>query len=525
MLGMGSAEGTVVEMFPDGSTHQLASGFDFIYDIVGDAAGNVYISDLSAGTITRVDASGTIKVIAVVNPDNPDLGLDDSGNLYVNNVGNGFVRVDIATGELVPVSTEEDHSGLVKTPADFVFDNSGRIIFATWTNASLSWFDPIMQSGGVLQHMPWTNTDVAIGPDDAPYLAVPGFGAAIPSRVVRFTSKGKPKTYIEVDSRIMDISFDNRGGLYISTSDSMRQRLLYYPTKNAVPNEIPVPLGHNLLSITVDPVTDHVWAFAGLNPANARRAKILEFSLSAGLLQTYMVQMPKKIVGLSIRAAPDGRLYATAAEEKRFTSGPRVNRWILRLDLDTGKSEIIMKKDRIGCCPAMSLSMDFEGNIWWILNPDFLLYRIIPGEGAALYASNLPVDSGAFVRNRAGEMFLNSPEGIYLVREKSYQERIQGVIYEIEEMVKAGFLTPSQGRSLKAKLKVAIKRLNGGKINIAINKLKFFIVQLDELVAAGVLSGEEANILREPIIEVLADLQADTVSSNNNTLYQTAGLK
>jgi len=141
--------------------------------------------------------------------------------------------------------------------------------------------------------------------------------------------------------------------------------------------------------------------------------RIHEFSLEAGLLETYQVKLPKRVVEFQIRYAPDGKLYAYASEEKRFSSGPKVNRWILILDLDTGRTKVIAQIDRIGCCPMGSFSIDNEGTIWWLLNPDFLLYKVQPNGKTSLFGKNMPVDAGSANPSADGVVFLNSPEGIY----------------------------------------------------------------------------------------------------------------
>jgi len=62
-----------------------------------------------------------------------------------------------------------------------------------------------------------------------------------------------------------------------------------------------------------------------------------------------------------------------------------------------------------------SFSVDYEGYIWWLLNPDFLLYRIPPNGTARLFGENLPVDAGYANRNAEGDIFLNSPDGLYRI--------------------------------------------------------------------------------------------------------------
>src|SRR3989338_7491020 len=64
----------------------IATGFSFIFDLVRDKEGNLYVSDWDMGTITRVKPDGTKQLLisGLAATDPIDLGFTPDGTLYVN---------------------------------------------------------------------------------------------------------------------------------------------------------------------------------------------------------------------------------------------------------------------------------------------------------------------------------------------------------------------------------------------------------------------------------------------------------
>jgi hypothetical protein len=83
------------------------------------------------------------------------------------------------------------------------------------------------------------------------------------------------------------------------------------------------------------------------------------------------------------------------------------------------------------------------------------------------------------------------------VLELSPQERLGGLIEEVEDLVAAGSLNHGQGNALIAKLDQAIKNLDKGKPETALNVLNAFTNQVTDLVNSGVLTPEEGQELME----------------------------
>jgi len=75
------------------------------------------------------------------------------------------------------------------------------------------------------------------------------------------------------------------------------------------------------------------------------------------------------------------------------------------------------------------------------------------------------------------------------------QEMMRSLIEEIEALVAAGSLNAGQGNGLIVKLETAIKNLDKGKADTALNTLNAFVNQVLDFIAEGVLSPEEGQAL------------------------------
>jgi sugar lactone lactonase YvrE len=507
MLGIAGGETKVVEIFQDGSITELATGLSLAYDIVADDNGGIFISDFMAESLIRLDPDGTLTTVASIAPDNTDLTIDNEGDLYLNNAASGFVRVDEITGNFTPMVLASASCRLVQSPADVVFDGSGRAIFASWVDSRITWVDFDANQGGELLHQLWANTDSsAVGPDDALYLGVDGCGTSIPGKIVRFTVDGDSQVYIDgLIGSISGIAFDSSGGLYVGLATGTGVGLDYFPPGSTSPSQISVPTGYDIGSLAVNLTSDDLFVSTGLSSPTDSSATILRFNPS-GFQGSYVVGLPKPAIELSLASGPAGTLYAFATERDRFATGPEVDRWILRLELETGTSEVVAQVNRIGCCPMGSFSVDSEGYIWWVLNPDFLLYKVSPAGDTELFAENLPIDSGSVHRNSDGDVFLNSPEGIFRIWEPTDAERIQLVMDDLDELVHFGVLSTGHYSALDAMLESAIASLGRDQNQAAEKKLEAFLRTLCAYLRAGIIQQERADPLIIEVEDTLARL-------------------
>ena len=201
--------------------------------------------------------------------------------------------------------------------------------------------------------------------------------------------------------------------------------------------------------------------------------------------------------------APDGTVYAEASEAADYFTGPSVKRWLLRLDLDQGTSNVVFQYDRQGCCPLDNFAVDREGDLWWVLNPDFVLYHVEANGNAELFATQTPVDTGYANRNANGYIFLNSPEGVHRVWEASPSDRIQLVNKTVGQLVTFGALSTGQGRELSLQLAAAAATADRGDLPAAAQQVDAFLSTLSGFVREGLVDEKPADYLIATVTQLV----------------------
>jgi hypothetical protein len=417
MYGITNDGTSVVEVFADGSYQTLFTGLTSGYDLVASDASDIFVSDIGAGELIQLTSTGSYTVVAQIAPDNTELAFDQDGDLYVSSAEKGFARFDLPTQDFTQVFAPNADCPVIRSPAGVAFDDLDRAVFASWAENMITWADLSTGDGGVVIEQPWSNTHAGdIGPDGALYLGVTGCGSDPPSSIERFGADGSQSTYLDgLVGQIHGLAFDSSGGLYYSIGTESSSEVYLFPHEALTATLIYDSVGTDMGSLAVHPATQHVFGYAGQDAADERISVVVELSPTLGLIDEYHFQMPMTPTEVLLDFVPDDTLYAFATEKERFMTGPTVERWILRLDLETESAVLVDQIDRVGCCPMGSFSVDYEGYIWWLLNPDFLLYRISPYGTARLFGENLPVDAGYVNRNSTGDIFLNSPDGLYRI--------------------------------------------------------------------------------------------------------------
>src|SRR5262249_61997042 len=76
----------------------------------------------------------------------------------------------------------------------------------------------------------------------------------------------------------------------------------------------------------------------------------------------------------------------------------------------------------------------------------------------------------------------------------------------IDELVAAGSLNQGQGNALTKKKENALKKIEKGQINAAINELNAFVNQVQAFVRTGNLSASEGAVLLAGVNELLATI-------------------
>jgi DNA-binding beta-propeller fold protein YncE len=417
MYGISDGGTSVVELFGDGSYHTLFTELTSGYDLVAADQDTIIVSDIGAGELGHLTYTGTYTVVAQIAPDNTELAFDQAGDLYVNSAEKRFAKFDLATLTFTEIFAPNADCAVIKSPSGVAFDSSNRAVFASWAENMITWADLITGTGGVVIDQPWSNSHSGdIGPDEALYLAVTGCGSDPPSSIERFGADGSQSTYLDgLVGEIHGLAFDSSENLYISLGTETSNGVYVVAPATDTLTLVPDSENEGIHSIAVHPTTGHVFGYAGQDAADELISVVVELSATLGLVGEHHFQMPITPTEVLLDFAPDDTLYAFVTEKERFMTGPEVERWILRLDLETDSTVPVDQINRVGCCPMGSFSIDYQGYIWWLLNPDFLLYRIPPGGTARLFAENLPVDAGYVNRNADRNIFLNSPDGLYLI--------------------------------------------------------------------------------------------------------------
>lgn len=407
-LGYSHDKTRVLELMPDGSSREIAAGFIQIYDIVAAADGTLFVSDVETGNIIRVNPDGTRSVLAehVLIRDPLDLAIDPAGNLFLNSVASGFVQVDRNSGAFTRYDSA--HSICTIHQADFEFIEPGRAVFVDPTWSTVTWADINTGQNGMIVSNQGVNTWAAdVGPDDLLYVGAWGCGDEIPAQVLRIADNGQRDVYVDgLRGQVDDIAFAPDGGLYISTNEPGQFAAVYYVSSEGG-QPVEIPGAAPLRSMTIDPITGHLLATRG-------SSSVLEITPN-GLLTEHRLQFPVAVTDLYIDSAPDGSLFVYTTESGRFYTGPEVQRWVYRLNLEGGPAEIIFQFDHQGCCVMGNLSVDPQGTIWWMVDPEFLIYRVTSDGNASIFARNLPIDPAAVVVDSQGDVYFTSPGGIYRI--------------------------------------------------------------------------------------------------------------
>ncbi len=122
---------TISDTPPTVST--FASGFSGPDGVAFDSAGNLYVANVSAGTISKLTPAGAVSTFAsgILNPS--ALAFDGAGNLFVaSDVGTG------AVSEVTPAGVVSTFATGFSDPAALAFDDAGNLYVANYGNSTVS---------------------------------------------------------------------------------------------------------------------------------------------------------------------------------------------------------------------------------------------------------------------------------------------------------------------------------------------------------------------------------------------------
>ncbi|MFZ5908959.1 MAG: hypothetical protein ACOYYU_02970 [Chloroflexota bacterium] len=403
--------GCVIELLPDATTRDLACGFKEIWDVIADKDGTLYVSDWITGQVTRVNPDGSRQVLAdkVIYRDPIDLGFNSAGELFMSVADQPFQRWDSIEQKFIPLNGELTECAF--HAADFEFAGDSRVLFIDPTWSMVTWADIDTTSSGVLIGNEGANTRAsAIGPDNALYYATTGCRGNPPAQIMR-VEPNKPPTVVVSDlpDSVFDLAFSPDGGMYLLTWEAgLANNSLYYVAPGSGKTElIPSPEDLDIRDIAVLSNGNMIgWVH--------RTNRLVEFS-PQGYVKDILFNPPELIEIFSIDYAPDGYLYGFAELARGDRKGPMVYRQLLRIDLGTGKAKIIYQNDIERALAGGSLDVAPDGSFWIILFPDFEIYHILADGTATRIAKELPVDSWRVNVDNSGNVYFNSPSGIYRI--------------------------------------------------------------------------------------------------------------
>jgi DNA-binding beta-propeller fold protein YncE len=400
---------SILRQAPGSAAVAVSSDFEEVTDLVVSADGTIYVVDGMTNDLVRVDTAGNQMLVDASVPDGVtmDIALDAAGNLYRNSISTGFAKVDLVDGGIETL--DSIYSPCTKQPGDFIITENGMVIFIDATASQVVWGDLAAGQTGVLISNEGFDSGVTdVGPDGALYIGVSACGGAIPSQIVRVGRDGsRSVAYDSISGRITAMTYNLRGGIFLATaSTSAGNRLWYYPAPVSQPYLLDTTTDYEILSLDIDPNTSYVYATLSTSQ------RILVFDWQ-GLVDREYVILPRAPKEYDLAVDGDGQLYGYMSEKGRYLTGPRVDRYLLKLIPAEAKAELIESYPLKGCCPTGSLVAELDGTLWLLLMPEGQLLRILSEEDPEVFAQNLPNGTAGLAVNLYGDIFLTTPSGIY----------------------------------------------------------------------------------------------------------------
>ncbi len=227
--------------------------------------------------------------------------------------------------------------------------------------------------------------------------------------MIKVSDDGSRMVYADgLRSEVTDLAFAPNGDLYVSTFDADRGSSFFRVSRDGALQRLPFSASTRITSIAFAPQS------GSLLVAEFQGDSVLEYT-ALGFLIRHPIRLPKPAWELVIALSPNGDLYAYASEAERQFTGPVVERWLLQIDLDSFTTKLIFQLDRHGCCVMGNLSVDPDGILWWLVSPDYGIYRVDPDGESAIFARNLPIDPAAVVADSQGDVYFTSASGIYRI--------------------------------------------------------------------------------------------------------------
>jgi sugar lactone lactonase YvrE len=181
----------------------FASGFNFPAATAFDAAGNLYVANNGAGTVSKVTPAGTVSTFASGLNGPAGLAFDAAGNLYVSNNSNGTVS------KVTPAGTVSTFATGFNNPGSLAIDAAGNLYV---NNESTSTVSKVTLAGMV--------STFASGFSDSAALAFSGgnlyVGSLGTDTVSKVTPAGVVSTFASGFAGPEGLALDAAGNLYVA---------------------------------------------------------------------------------------------------------------------------------------------------------------------------------------------------------------------------------------------------------------------------------------------------------------------
>ena len=392
----------------------IATGFSFIFDLVRDKEGNLYVSDWDMGTITRVKPDGTKQLLisGLAATDPIDLGFTPDGTLYVNE-DRGFHQIDTNSGALKNVDWFGGSEGV--HPTDFAFLSSGKAYFVDPTHNNILGIDLQKEEIELVIRGTGNSRALDVGPDGAVYL---GDNSGFPishSKILRIQSNNSVEVYADNLHAITDLSFAQNGNMFVTTIYFGEKReyeissvLLITPKREAktlASWDSRNPGMRKLWSISVDPKTGLAIAY---DEGNGELISIDENGSVSELPNSFNFDT----LFVYLDHATDGTLHAIEDNKKAYDTGSiAMERNIIRFD-EKGSPIIITDFN-----PAGNLAIaPFDGMIYIVglevISQHMALWRITRDGEKILLSDSLPIDPLSVAVDDKGNIYVASSAGL-----------------------------------------------------------------------------------------------------------------
>jgi len=122
------------------------------------------------------------------------------------------------------------------------------------------------------------------------------------------------------------------------------------------------------------------------------------------------------------------------------------------------------------------------------------------------YACSYPAAGAFTARGRIADKDGSYTDYTAAITVLTPQQAIEGLIEKVRDLVRRGVLNNGQGNALIAKLEAAIRSLDRGNVNTALNQLGAFVNQVNAFMNAGILPPSEGQLLLDCANQIIAAL-------------------